>query len=151
LTVIAVNGSQQLSDLQRVRDRCMMRRRSRRERSAKIRSDIMLGATRRNCLVLAASQHELAQHFARSAPDKFAQSESEFEEGLGGCPRLRHSAATFECATYSRHTEGDHTIVPGRVDRHIRTTDPAIKLHQWQMGSLWDLAQSATDLSHSVK
>jgi flavin reductase (DIM6/NTAB) family NADH-FMN oxidoreductase RutF len=41
------------------------------------------------------------------APDKFAQSESEFEEGLGGCPRLRHSAATFECATYSRHTEGD--------------------------------------------
>jgi flavin reductase (DIM6/NTAB) family NADH-FMN oxidoreductase RutF len=101
--------------------------------------------------VLAASQHELAQHFARSAPDEFAQSESEFEEGLGGCPRLRHSAATFECATYSRHTEGDHTIVLGRVDRHIRTTVPAIILHQEQMGSVWDLAQSATDLSHSVK
>src|SRR5947209_4267207 len=51
--------------------------------------------------VLAASQLELAQHFARAAADKFAQWENEFEADLGGCPRLRHSAATYECATYS--------------------------------------------------
>jgi hypothetical protein len=49
-----------------------------------------------------------------------------------------HSAATCECATYSRHTEGDHIIV-----RSCRRAPPvpAIILHQEQMGSLWDLAQ----------
>ena len=93
--------------------------------------------------VLAASQRALAQHFARSAPDKFADWELEFESGLGGCPRLRHSAATFECVTYSRYAEGDHTILLGRVERHTRSAAPAILLHQGQMGSLWDLAESA--------
>ncbi len=95
--------------------------------------------------VLAAAQRDLAQHFARAAPDKFAQCENEFETGLGSCPRLRHSAATFECATYSRHVEGDHTILLGRVDQHVRTSAAALILHQGQMGSLRDLAQSAAD------
>jgi len=93
--------------------------------------------------VLAASQHALAQHFARSAADKFSAWESEFEPGIGGCPRLRHSAATFECLTYSRHAEGDHTILLGRVERHTRSPAAAILLHQGQMGSLWDLAQAS--------
>jgi flavin reductase (DIM6/NTAB) family NADH-FMN oxidoreductase RutF len=108
-------------------------------------ADAFIGSQHFIVSVLAASQRELAQHFARGAPDKFAPLENAFEAGLGGCPRLRHSAATFECATYSRHAEGDHTILLGRVDRHIRTTVPAIILHQGQMGSLWDLAQSAAD------
>jgi flavin reductase (DIM6/NTAB) family NADH-FMN oxidoreductase RutF len=108
-------------------------------------ADAFIGSQHFIVSVLAASQRELAQHFARGAPDKFAPLENEFEAGLGGCPRLRHSAATFECATYSRHAEGDHTILLGRVDRHIRTTVPAIILHQGQMGSLWDLAQSAAN------
>ena len=60
--------------------------------------------------VLAASQRALAQHFARSAPDKFSGWEHEFESGIGGCPRLRHSVATFECVIYSRHQEGDRSI-----------------------------------------
>lgn len=66
-----------------------------------------------------------------------------------GCPRLRHSVATFECATYSRHAEGDHTILLGRVDRHVGMPVPAILLHQGQMGSLWELAQSTLTPSRS--
>jgi len=91
--------------------------------------------------VLAASQRALAQHFARSAADKFAGWEKEFEAGIGGCPRLRHSVATFECVTYSRHQEGDHTILLGRVEHHSRTEAAPILLHRGEMGSLWDLAE----------
>ena len=108
-------------------------------------ADAFIGSRHFIVSVLAASQRELAQHFARSAADKFTVWENEFDAGLGGCPRLRHSAATFECATYSRHAEGDHTILLGRVDRHIRRPVAAIILHQGQMGSLWDLAQSAAE------
>ena len=94
--------------------------------------------------VLAASQRRLAEHFARPALDKFAGWESEFEDGIGGCPRLRHGVATFECTTYSRHQEGDHTILLGRVENHSRTAEPPLILHGGQMGSLWDLAQTLT-------
>jgi len=93
--------------------------------------------------VLASSQRDLAVHFARSAPDKFTRCNDEFEDGIGGCPRLRRSVATFECTTYSRHQEGDHTILLGRVESHTRTEEPPLLLHMGQMGSLWDLAQSA--------
>jgi flavin reductase (DIM6/NTAB) family NADH-FMN oxidoreductase RutF len=92
--------------------------------------------------VLAASQQSLALHFARSAADKFAAWEQQFETGIGGCPRLRFSVATFECAAYSRHQEGDHTILLGRVERHSHTHAPPLILHSGQMGSLDDLAQS---------
>jgi len=103
-------------------------------------ADAFIGSRNFIVSVLAASQHALAQHFARSAPDKFAPWEHEFELGIGGCPRLRQSAATFECVTYSRHAEGDHTILLGRVEQHTRTPAPAIILHQGRMGSLWELA-----------
>ncbi len=53
-----------------------------------------------------------------------------------------HSVATFECTTYSRYQEGDHTILLGRVEKHRRTETPPLLLHMGQMGSLWELAQS---------
>ena len=90
--------------------------------------------------VLAAGQRELAVHFSRPAPDKFNGWESEFDAGLGGCPRLRGSAATFECSTYSRHQEGDHTILLGQVEQHERTGLHPLVLHMGQMGSLFELA-----------
>ncbi len=93
--------------------------------------------------VLAASQKSLATHFARPAIDKFADWESEFDSGIGNCPRLRQCVATFECTTYSRHQEGDHTILLGRVDQHHRTPEPPLMLHMGQMGSLWELARAA--------
>jgi flavin reductase (DIM6/NTAB) family NADH-FMN oxidoreductase RutF len=90
--------------------------------------------------VLAAAQREIAVHFARPAPDKFLGWETEFEAGLGGCPRLRGSAATFECRMYSRHQEGDHTILLGHVVHHASSGLAPLILHRGQMGSILDLA-----------
>jgi len=95
--------------------------------------------------VLAASQRPLATHFSRASPDKFADWEAEFDTGIAGCPRLRNSVATFECSTYSRHQEGDHTILLGRVEAHSRSATPPLLLHLGQMGSLWELAAAAAD------
>jgi flavin reductase (DIM6/NTAB) family NADH-FMN oxidoreductase RutF len=92
--------------------------------------------------VLAASQRELALHFARPAPDKFEAWEDSFETASNQCPRLRHSVASFECSVYSRHAEGDHTILLGRVERFSRSDHPPLLFHSGQMGSLWDLAGS---------
>ena len=93
--------------------------------------------------VLSASQRPLAHHFARPAPDKFAdwRDHFDFDNAIGGCPRLRESVATFECSTYSRHQEGDHTILLGRVEQHTRSEAAPLLLHMGQMGSLWDLAK----------
>jgi flavin reductase (DIM6/NTAB) family NADH-FMN oxidoreductase RutF len=92
--------------------------------------------------VLGADQRQIALHFARPAPDKFAQCKNQFDSGLGGCPRLLGSVATFECSTYSRHQEGDHTILLGRVEHHAKTQMPPLVLHMGQMGSVWELAQA---------
>jgi flavin reductase (DIM6/NTAB) family NADH-FMN oxidoreductase RutF len=94
--------------------------------------------------VLAASQRSLAMHFAKPSPDKFADYETQFEVGLAGCPRLKGGVATFECSVYSRHQEGDHTILLGRVEAHTRSTEPPLLLHMGQMGSLWELAETVT-------
>jgi len=92
--------------------------------------------------VVAAAQRELAIHFARPAPDKFSAWETDFDVGIAGCPRLLDSVATFECTTYSRHQEGDHTILLGRVERFSSSDAPPLLFHSGQMGSLWELAQT---------
>jgi len=94
--------------------------------------------------VFAASQRQLALHFARPAADKFADWNDDFDTGIGGCPRLRGGVATFECTVYSRHQEGDHTILLGRVERHERSDAAPLLLHMGQMGSLWDLARASS-------
>jgi flavin reductase (DIM6/NTAB) family NADH-FMN oxidoreductase RutF len=94
--------------------------------------------------VLSTSQREIALHFARAAPDKFVGWEEHFETGIGGCPKLRAGAATFECTTYSRYQEGDHTILLGRVEHHARSPALPLVLHMGEMGSLGELAQAAS-------
>jgi flavin reductase (DIM6/NTAB) family NADH-FMN oxidoreductase RutF len=105
-------------------------------------ADAFIGGPHFILSVLAHTQRAMAMHFARSAPDKFADWANEFEEGIGGCPRLRESVATFECTTYSRYQEGDHTILLGRVESHSRTSKTPLLLHMGEMGSLWDLAKT---------
>src|SRR3984885_8441061 len=51
-------------------------------------ADAFLGAKYFCISVLATAQRDVALQFARPAADKFAGWESEFEAGLGGCPRL---------------------------------------------------------------
>jgi flavin reductase (DIM6/NTAB) family NADH-FMN oxidoreductase RutF len=95
-----------------------------------------------NLSELSREQRELALHFACPAPDKFERFESEFNMADNACPRLGSAVATFECSTYSRHQEGDHTtILLGRVDQFNSSDEPLLLLHSGQMGSLWDLAQ----------
>lgn len=91
--------------------------------------------------VLSAAQRDLALHFAKPAHDKFVAWEEAFEPGLGGCPRLTDSVATFECTVYSRHQEGDHTLLLGHVEHHTRSEAAPLLLHMGQMGSLWELAE----------
>ncbi|HJS04551.1 MAG TPA: flavin reductase family protein [Variovorax sp.] len=103
-------------------------------------ADAFLASRAFNLSVLNAGQRELAWHFAKPAADKFERFAAAFDAGSNECPRLVDSVATFECSTYSRHQEGDHTIILGRVDRFSRTETPPLLFHSGQMGSLWELA-----------
>ena len=105
-------------------------------------ADAFLASRPFNLSVLTAGQRELAWHFAKPAADKFERFADAFETGANGCARLLDSVATFECATYSRHQEGDHTIILGRVERFSRTDTPPLLFHSGQMGSLWELAET---------
>ena len=90
--------------------------------------------------VLDARQQALALHFAKPAEDKFAHHEDAFEAGLGGCPRLRAAVATFECATWSRHKEGDHTILVGKVAHFSSTQGVPLLAHAGKLGAPGDIA-----------
>jgi flavin reductase (DIM6/NTAB) family NADH-FMN oxidoreductase RutF len=104
-------------------------------------ADAFLASRSFNLSVLSAGQRELAWHFAKPAADKFERYAEAFEAGSSNeCPRLVDSVATFECSTYSRHQEGDHTIILGRVEHFSRTETPPLLFHSGQMGSLWELA-----------
>lgn len=105
-------------------------------------ADAFLAARAFNLSVLGADQRALALHFARPAPDKFAAHEDAFETADNHCPRLRDGVATFECSVYSRHQEGDHTMLLGRIERFTRTDTAPLLFHSGQMGSLWDLART---------
>ena len=93
-----------------------------------------------NLSVLAASQHDLAMHFARPAPDKFTSHEAHFEVGQNNCPKLLESVATYECSVYSRHQEGDHMILIGKVTNFTSSDAPPLFFHKGKMGSVQELA-----------
>jgi flavin reductase (DIM6/NTAB) family NADH-FMN oxidoreductase RutF len=63
--------------------------------------------------VLAADQCDLSRHFAMQAENKFAN--LAFSTGLGGCPLLSDTLASFQCSVESTVVGGDHIIFIGRV------------------------------------
>jgi flavin reductase (DIM6/NTAB) family NADH-FMN oxidoreductase RutF len=65
--------------------------------------------------VLASDQKDQAERFAAKGADRW--SGVEFDEGVGGAPLLRGTAAVFECFNRSRYEEGDHVIFVGEVER----------------------------------
>ena len=65
--------------------------------------------------VLDAAQFTLSQHFAKRREDKFR--DVEHEPGLGGCPLLLGTLATFECSKEARVDGGDHVVFFGRIER----------------------------------
>lgn len=78
--------------------------------------------------VLAATQIELSNRFARRSEDKF--SGVAFELGYGQAPVLQHCSATFECEKYAVHDGGDHWIMLGRVLRFSDHGRAPLVFHQ---------------------
>lgn len=65
--------------------------------------------------VLAESQMDLSENFARQSDDKFQG--ISFQKGKNGCPIFQGCVATLECKLIDTHDGGDHIIIVGRVDR----------------------------------
>jgi len=65
--------------------------------------------------VLAGDQIELAQRFADPNDDRFETLPHTLSPQ--GVPVLRGTVAWFECRQRSRHSEGDHMIFVGEVER----------------------------------
>lgn len=63
--------------------------------------------------ILTAEQEALADRFAQSGADKFAQ--LAWKSGQLGSPILDDHAAVFECATRHQYDGGDHIIMVGEV------------------------------------
>ena len=63
--------------------------------------------------ILGAEQEALARHFATRKDDKFAT--VDFKPGVGGCPLISDSLATFECRAEATMDGGDHVVFLGRV------------------------------------
>ncbi len=103
-------------------------------------AEVFLASGRFIVSVLGAQQQELALHFARPAVDKFEKYEHAFETGFDGCPRLRGALATFECSTYSRHKEGDHTILIGKVERFSHESEVPLVTHAGRLGAIGEFA-----------
>lgn len=103
-------------------------------------ADVFLASGRFIISVLGAQQQELALHFARPAMDKFEKYERDFETGIGGCPKLRSALATFECSTFSRHREGDHTLLIGKIERFSHESDVPLVAHAGRLGAIGEFA-----------
>ncbi|MDQ4060038.1 MAG: flavin reductase family protein [Pseudomonadota bacterium] len=65
--------------------------------------------------ILAAEQCHLARNFATPNKDKFEN--VAYVPGIGGCPLLTGSLASFECSVETTVMGGDHIIFIGRVHR----------------------------------
>ena len=63
--------------------------------------------------VLAATQEDLSNRFARSGQDKFG--DLDWRDGLYGSPVLGEHAALFQCLTRNIYEGGDHVIIVGEV------------------------------------
>jgi flavin reductase (DIM6/NTAB) family NADH-FMN oxidoreductase RutF len=66
--------------------------------------------------VLAADQCNLSRHFAMRTENKFANVAYD-GVGIGGCPLLSDTLASFQCTTENTVVGGDHIIFIGRVHR----------------------------------
>ncbi len=63
--------------------------------------------------VLRDDQQEIARRFSSDDIDHFA--DVTYASGIARLPLLEHYSALLQCEVKSRHTEGDHVILVGRV------------------------------------
>ncbi|MEQ8743136.1 flavin reductase family protein [Parasphingorhabdus sp.] len=75
--------------------------------------------------VLAATQEDLSNRFARSGQDKFG--DLDWRDGPHGSPVLGEHAALFQCLTRNIYEGGDHVIIVGEVmDFEARNESPLL-------------------------
>lgn len=77
--------------------------------------------------VLAASQEQLSNRFARSGEDKF--SDVSWAKGTLGSPVFDHYAALFQCRTRDQYEGGDHIIMVGEVVDYEAREEPPLLFH----------------------
>lgn len=75
--------------------------------------------------ILGKHQIDIANNFARSSKDKFAN--IPYSNGKNDCPILEDLAACLECRTWSIYEGGDHLIIVGEV-MHYRYRDYVVPL-----------------------
>jgi flavin reductase (DIM6/NTAB) family NADH-FMN oxidoreductase RutF len=78
--------------------------------------------------VLSQEQLPLSQRFSKNVPDRFAG--ADVQQGLGGLPLLKGSAAVFECRTIMERLLGDHVLFLGQVERYAyQASEPLLYLN----------------------
>lgn len=80
--------------------------------------------------ILAASQKELSELFARQGADKFA--EGHWSWGKRAVPLLDDFAARFHCRTTSKLPVGDHIVFVGEVFKFEQTNQRPLLFHGGQ-------------------
>jgi flavin reductase (DIM6/NTAB) family NADH-FMN oxidoreductase RutF len=96
--------------------------------------ELWLKATHFGVTVLAESQTDLSNRFARGGADKWTGLAP--LRGKSGVPLLRGGLVTFECQTYATHEGGDHEIILGKVLEFSRTTSTPLLFHGGRYGRL---------------
>jgi flavin reductase (DIM6/NTAB) family NADH-FMN oxidoreductase RutF len=71
--------------------------------------------------VLAENQKDMSNRFARALANKWEG--MSMSEGVRGAPLLPGVAAVFECAVWTRHEGGDHTLFILAVERFLSFAD----------------------------
>lgn len=105
------------------------------------------GAGRFVVNVLTLEQLDLAQRFARAAPDKFAGISS--RAGLGGLPILDDCAASIECRIVGDQTVGDHVLFLGQVERYAHAHSPPLLFCNGQFQQGVGLTPASTAARHA--
>lgn len=93
-----------------------------------------LGADHFVINVLAARQHDLSTHFARSDHTLFHS--IDHEPATNGAPMLPGSLARFECRTHQVHDCGDHYIIIGEVENYAYDSGEPLLFYEGRYAGL---------------
>ena len=74
--------------------------------------------------VLAETQKEISNTFARPVEDRFAA--VDWQKGPHGSPILNGVSAWFDCSLFNAVNAGDHLILVGKVEAFENTTHPGL-------------------------
>jgi flavin reductase (DIM6/NTAB) family NADH-FMN oxidoreductase RutF len=92
--------------------------------------------------ILGSDHESVSRRFATTRLDKFDG--VPFTRGTLGVPLIDGALAQLECRTVSRHVEGDHTILVGRVDEACHGAGEPLLYYRGKYGRLASPPPAAT-------